>query len=157
MPPEYRPDLVEVVARLVKRVSALERGIAVVDFIGAGGSTLNFNMTATRIDKCTSNVATPQWATRAIILVVGTVSALNNSGAAGFLLGTASINGSYGADTVTSVANGVYGQAVATAQRQIDNPPDNISITMAARNSSGTWSADPANISNVDAIGIFLR
>lgn len=160
--PTYKPDIVEELAKITKRLTALERGFAIVDFSAGSASLLNFSINQLPQDIVNSVITPPDWVTplsRCIILATVNITVKNNSAGADFLYCRTRIDGTGGGSSFTgTVPVGEWAHGSTSAERRMTGLTGaDIAIAGQAYSNNNVWTADGANIANIDAIGIFLR
>lgn len=130
-----------------------------VDIAGAGDSQSGFSVTTTATLYAQAALTVPEGYTRAIIQALATATAANTSADADFLYVRAVINAAGGGENYARVAANGYGTAAATAIRTLTGLVGGQSIPVGCRlrTNNGSWPAFTGNISNIDAIAIFLR
>lgn len=124
----------------------------------AGLTDSNFAVMTAPTVRAQASIAVPAGYSRAMVMNGVAAGATNNSASHDFLYVAASINGTGGGETLTTVYTGTYGSASAWAIRTLTGlNGGNITVETRVRSGNAAWAASVANSANTNALALFLR
>jgi hypothetical protein len=126
---------------------------------GSGGVTqTNFALTTSPSVVAQQSIPVPSGYTQALVMNGVAAGAANSTASHDFLYVSASINGTGGGETITTVYTGTYGSASAWAIRTLTGlNGGNITVETRVRSGNAAWPANGANAANTNALVLFLR
>lgn len=124
----------------------------------AGLSHSNFALATTATVLAQASIPVPAGYTRAMVMNGVSAGAMNSTANPDFIYVSASINGTGGGETISTVYAGTYGSASAFAIRTLNGlSGGNITVEARVRSSTAPWAANGVNIAHTNAIVLFLR
>lgn len=126
---------------------------------GSGGvSQTNFAMATSPVVVAQQSIPVPSGYTQALVMNGVSAGAVNNTASHDFLYVSASINGTGGGETLTTVYTGTYGSASAWAIRTLTGlNGGNVSVETRVRSGNAAWAANSLNTAHTNAVILFLR
>lgn len=124
----------------------------------AGLSQSNFTITTSPTAKAQATIPVPMGYSEALVMNGVSAGAINSTANTDFLYVSASINGTGGGETISTVHAGTYGSASAFAIRTLTglNGGD-ITVETRVKTQNATWAANTTNLASTNAIVLFLR
>lgn len=152
-------DVGTVIRQLGDRIAVMERR-SWLNWDGAGESAQNFGLTTTGTVKVSDTLQVPEWAGTALVFCWVNATVKNSSAGFDFAYLSAGIESRFGGEQFAGYAVDEWDGLLATAQRVIPNEVETtlgptVTVQGRMRSNDNTWSAEPANIINVDAFALF--
>lgn len=126
----------------------------------AHGQASNFALTTTQTSKAAVSVSVPAGYSRALCLATMTASAVNTRAVQDYFAGYADVNTAGSPGGFLAAADGAPGFAVGLAHTEIalaTSLGSTIQFRAMLQSGAASWSADPFNAVNIDALVLFLR
>lgn len=124
----------------------------------AGLTQSNFALATSPGVRAQASITVPPGYTQALVMNGVSAGAANTTASHDFLYVAASINGTGGGETATTVYTGTLGSASAWAIRTLTGlNGGNITVETRVRSGNAAWPANGANFANTNALVLFLR